>query len=601
MIKVPSFIGCLRSREAYMKNNTLVRSLKIAFKTCPLDCVLMLIVQLLIAFLPIGGLYILKCLINSMTTESANVIFIYILAYVVLIWLQKAVQDWHDHYFLMYFSLLKFEKKIKKIFFRICLSMRLDDYNDAGFVNHSLRAKNASVNILRLYQAVVELVCTFVSVLAMGVVISAINSNLFLVFIIMSATEIIDNIFILYQNKKFLYENTQLEKEENEISELLFSAKTLKEIILLRSTQFILGKWADVAAKIIKNERNKNTKIFIFSLFMKSVYCAGTLLAYLLVFRSYMNGEIGIGEFSVSISAFVMMRGIFSSLFAEVSNVSQFAVMVNPFFDYVDNVMKRSGKEHNENDSSTIGVAAGYICLNNVTYKYHNAENNSLDHIDLMIEEGKKYVIVGENGSGKTTLMKVIMGLFEPTEGEISYENINLTDWHEKQLHEAFSDVSQDYNMYAVSVKDNILFGKEENGIDVDQALQEMDLQELQNKKDCAIGKEFSGIELSGGQKQKIAILRAENKGGKVFCLDEPTSAIDPLQEKKIFERIYSVAEGKTTIIVSHRLALCKLADYIIVMDQGKVAEMGTHDELMRKSGIYEAMYNKQVQLYHFS
>lgn len=133
--------------------------------------------------------------------------------------------------------------------------------------------------------------------------------------------------------------------------------------------------------------------------------------------------------------------------------------------------------------------------------------------------------------------------------------------------------------MYAVSVASNIQLSYTDKCFDTGLALREMALEER-------IGKEFGGIELSGGQKQNIAILRAENKQGDVFCLDEPTSAIDPLQEKKIFERIYSVAEGKTTIIVSHRLALCKMADYIIVMKQGKIEETGTHNELMMENGV---------------
>lgn len=579
-----------------MKNSILVRSVKIAFKTCFADCVFMMAMQLLITCIPIGGLYVLKRLVDSLTVKSVPFVIVLILEYSILIWMQKAIQDWYNHYFLTYFSLLKFEKKIKETFFKLCLRMKLDDYNDAGVVNHSLRAKNASVNILRLYQAMIEMAGAFLSVFAMGIVISGISRQLFIVFIAVSLTEILNNVFTLYQNKKFLYKNTQLEKEENEISELLLNAKSLKEIVLLNSVPFVSEKWTDAVERILANEKVKNGKIFAFSLCMKLFYCAGMLFSYFLLFRAFLTGEIGMGGFSVTVSAFVMLNNTFRSLFEEVSNVSQFALMVRPFFDYVDGVAERGGdKKRNE-----VSVA-GNLRLENVSYRYHNAEKNALDKINLSIEEGKKYVIVGENGSGKTTLMKVILGLYEPTGGEIFAENINLKDWNEEALYQSYSDVPQEYNMYAVSVKDNIQFGNTENKMKLDDALCEMDLQELAEKKDCIIGKEFGGIELSGGQKQKIAILRAENKGGKIFCLDEPTSAIDPLQEKKIFDRVYHVEKGKTTIIVSHRLALCRLADCIIVMKQGRIAELGTHGELMKKKGIYEAMYHEQAQLYQVS
>ncbi|MCI8966850.1 MAG: ATP-binding cassette domain-containing protein [Lachnospiraceae bacterium] len=499
-----------------MRRRVLLKSMNTALRTCPADCILMVVIQLSIVCLPVGGLYVLRWMVDSLVNKNVSLMLFSMFGYCFMIWFQKALQDWYNHYFLMYYSLLRFEKNIKEVFFRICLCMKLDDYNDAAFVNHSLRAKNASVNILRLYQAVVQLACTFFSVIAMGLVLRSISSKLIAVFAVMSLTEMVDNLFTLYQNKKFLYETTQLEKEETELSELLLRAGSLKEIVLLHSVPFVLGKWKDVVRGLIRKERKKNAKIFAFSLCMKSVYCFGTIFSYLFLFRAFLSGEIGIGEFSVTVSAITMLRD----------------------------------------------------------------------------------VIVGENGSGKTTLMKVLMGLFEPTEGTILYGNTNLTDWDERALYQYYSDVSQDYNIYAVSVQDNIDFSRSGKDINIDAALREMDLQELLDQKDRMIGKEYGGIDLSGGQKQKIAILRAEHKGGNVFFLDEPTSAIDPLQEKKLFDRLLSVAKGKTTIIVSHRLALCKSADSVIVMRHGRIAEMGTHEELMRNRGIYERMYAEQARLY---
>lgn len=564
-----------------------------ALKTCPADCIWMLLIQLCIVSLPVGGLYVLKCLVDSLVSKNGSLMLLSMLGYCFVIWFQKALQDWYNHYFLMYFSLLRFEKKIKEVFFQICLCMKLDDYHDAEFVNHSLRAKNASVNIMRLYQAIVQLACTVFSGIAMGVVISAISKNLIVVFVVMSLTELVDNLFTLYQNKRYLYETTQLEKEETKLSELLLRAGSLKEIVLLHSVPFVLGKWKDVVRRLVQNERKKNGRILVFSLCMKSVYCLGMIFSYLFLFRAFLAGEIGIGEFSVTVSAFTMLREVFGNLFDGVANVSQFAVLVTPFFDYAD-----YADRHDKTKKRPKPAAGGDLILQEVSYRYHNAKTNALDQIDCVLEQGKKYVIVGENGSGKTTLMKVLMGLFEPTKGAVLYGSTKLTDWDDHSLYQYYSDVSQDYNIYAVSVQDNINFSMQENGINIDAALREMNLQELLDQKDHIIGKEYGGVELSEGQKQKIAILRAENKDGKVFFLDEPTSAIDPLQEKNLFDRIYRVAKGKTTIIVSHRLALCKSADSVIVMRHGRIAEMGTHEELMQKKGTYARMYAEQAQLY---
>lgn len=575
-----------------MKNTMVYRAMKTAFRTCPTDCIIMFIVQFLIVSIPIGGLYVLRWLIDSLMDKSNSFFSIPIVCYCFLIWAQKALPDWYHHYYLLYYSLLKFEKKIKVYFFQICLLMRLDDYNDAEFVNHSLRAKNASVNILRLYQAVIEMICAFLSVFVMGVAVSSINSNLIIIFVIMSLTEILDNIFVLWQNKTILYKNTQLEKEEAEISDLIFRANSLKEIVVFHCYEYIIEKWKNVVFELVKNEKSKDFKIFIFSLFMKIIYCVGTIFAYVFLFVSFTTSKIGLSSFSVSISAIIMLKGIFSGLFDTVANVSQFAAMVKPFYEYVDIVQNRK-------DINTIeNTIDGAIHLKDVCYKYHNSEKNAVKNIDLTIEDGKKYVIVGENGSGKTTLMKLLMGLFKPSEGKISYGGVAQKVFNKQTLYKSFSSVSQNYNIYAISVKDNITFLNPSSELDICEAFEAMNLHELNDKLDNKVGRDFDGIELSGGQNQKIAILRAENKNGRIFFLDEPTSAIDPLQEKKIFDRIQKVANGRTTIIISHRLSLCRSVDMVIVMANGEIVEMGSHDELMSKQGIYWDMYKEQMQLY---
>ncbi len=239
------------------------------------------------------------------------------------------------------------------------------------------------------------------------------------------------------------------------------------------------------------------------------------------------------------------------------------------------------------------------ITLENVSFKYPNSDKYALSFINLAVRKGEKIAILGENGSGKTTLSKVLLGLYPAEQGQILYDGKAITDFTKESFYAGISAIAQDFVSYNLTVRENVAISDIAR-IDDDPAIQATlsDAGMVENNLDAMMGREFGGKELSGGQWQKLAIARGLFKESEIILLDEPTSALDPLIETEILTKFIKAAEGKTALIISHRIGLCKLVDRIVVMKDGRVAETGTHSELIASSGKYAKLYKSQAKRY---
>jgi len=201
-------------------------------------------------------------------------------------------------------------------------------------------------------------------------------------------------------------------------------------------------------------------------------------------------------------------------------------------------------------------------------------------------------------------LSKIIAGVYEPKSGEVKYDGKNIQDFEREGFYRQFSVISQDFVKYQLSMRENIGISMPSRMHDDERLMRSAKAANIENiverigGLDTQLGREFDGVELSGGEWQKVAIARGLNKDGDIIILDEPTSALDPLVEYDILSKFIGMTEGKTSIIISHRVGLCKLADKIIVMKNGEAAETGTHGELLAKNGEYSRIWNEQAKWY---
>lgn len=258
------------------------------------------------------------------------------------------------------------------------------------------------------------------------------------------------------------------------------------------------------------------------------------------------------------------------------------------------------------NDS---GLARGgaEVRFDDVGFRYPGKEAWALRHLNVTLAAGEKVALVGHNGAGKTTFVKLMTGLYEPTEGRILVDGVDVRDWNRKELLARFGVVFQDFNQYQLSLRENVGVGSVPRMADEPHVLRAVDLggatevvTGLPEGLEASLGHWFrGGVELSGGQWQKIALARAFMRDdADILVLDEPTAALDAESEHVVFDRFHALAEGRTTLVISHRFPTVRMADRILVLEGGTVHEEGTHEALLARKGTYARLFALQAQGY---
>ena len=244
------------------------------------------------------------------------------------------------------------------------------------------------------------------------------------------------------------------------------------------------------------------------------------------------------------------------------------------------------------------------IEFRDVSFKYANAETWALRHVNQKITLGTKNAVVGKNGAGKTTFIKLLCRLYEPTEGQILLNGVDIRYYDNEEYAKLFAIVFQDFNLFSFPLGENVAGNVD---YDRDRAIKCLEsagfaerLAKMEKGLDTSLYQydDENGVEISGGEAQKIAIARSLYKDAPFVIMDEPTSALDPVAEYEIYQRFDQMVEGKTSIYISHRMSSCRFCDNIIVFDEGKIIEQGSHDKLMSNKGLYSELWNAQAQYY---
>ena len=312
------------------------------------------------------------------------------------------------------------------------------------------------------------------------------------------------------------------------------------------------------------------------------------------------NGGMTIGDCIVIVGSIGAISYCLNNLiqnFAEFGEHALFLDDVRYFLDYEPAVV---------GGSEIASASGGDITVKNLSFKYEGAEQNTLKNVNFTLHKGERIALVGSNGSGKTTLVKLLLRLYDPIDGEITLDGKNIKDFSLSSYRGSFSTVFQDFKMFSMSVRENVLLRPEQEG---DKALVENALREsgaferierMENQLDTILTREFDdkGENLSVGEQQKLSLARIFADHTPFVILDEPSSALDPIAEYKMFENMMRATEGRSVIFISHRLSSAVLADRVLLMDNGTVGEQGTHQELMAQNGKYAEMFRRQAENY---
>jgi len=319
--------------------------------------------------------------------------------------------------------------------------------------------------------------------------------------------------------------------------------------------------------------------------------------------------RITLGNLSLYVVSLRQGQQAFQSVLSGIGNLYEHNLYMSNLFSYIELAQASEQAQHARAARRLGAEASGEagIRFEDVGFHYPGKESWALRHVDLTIAPGDSIALVGENGAGKTTFVKLLAGLYEPSEGRIVLDGRDLSTWDPEQLRQRFGVLFQDFNKYQLKLRENIGLGSVDHLTDearLERAAERGGagelLKTLPGGLDAALGHWFEkGSELSGGQWQKVALARAfMREEADILVLDEPTAALDAESEHAVFERFRELAKGRTTIVISHRFPTMRMAKNIIVIEQGQIVERGSHELLLAQGGKYARMFKLQAQGY---
>lgn len=321
---------------------------------------------------------------------------------------------------------------------------------------------------------------------------------------------------------------------------------------------------------------------------------------YLFIGVKGLYGLFGIGSLVLYCGAFMQIINGIMKMAATFGKTEEMVPLVNYYFDIMNT------KDDMTYGSKVLDLTDKFeIEFKNVSFKYPGAENDSLKNVNLTIHNGEHLAVVGRNGSGKTTFIKLMCRFYDVTEGEILINGENIKEYTAQSLMSLYSVVFQDFKIFSTTLAQNISAGSDYNSEKLFDALDKSNIKErvqkMENEENTYLYKDLdkAGVEISGGEAQKLALARALYKDSPIVILDEPTAALDPVAENEIYNRFNSFVNHKTAIYISHRLSSCIFCSRIAVFDKAQLVQNGTHEELLEnKEGKYYELWNAQAQYY---
>lgn len=419
------------------------------------------------------------------------------------------------------------------------------------------------------------------------------NASLALIFPILFLPALIGYIFKMKIVVKLKNEETKITRVRDEYRSYIIGSAA-KEMRMGGFYNFLHDKYKTGWDEVKKVQKRANRKTFWIEFTLKIITAAAYSSVIYLILRATLMGDTNAGFLAATITSMEFMFGIMEELLQ--NSIAPLAERYGGIDFYV-NMMREE-----EADNGTDMTPIESVKIRNLSFKYPNSERYAVKDVDLDLEKDKLIAVVGENGSGKSTLLKLVLGLFDTSEGEVKYFDERGGEIENPNLREKTSAIFQDFYRYKMQLDENIeisnLNKNDDFGLALEKAGLNSNLPIFPNGGNTVLSREFNGTDLSGGQWQRVAIARGVYRDRDIIAFDEPTAAIDPLEESALYNKLREISAGKISLLITHRIGSARIADEIVVMNNGKVSERGTHEELMRLKGEYYGMVNEQSKWY---
>ena len=446
----------------------------------------------------------------------------------------------------------------------------------------------------------------FAGVLSLLILIAgliAFNPWLILLLLIAIIPSFLGESYFNSQNYALTRSQTPERRELDYLRYLGASDETAKEVKIFGLSDFVINRFKTLSDKFYTDNSKLAVKRSSWGTFFSILGSIGYYAAYGYIIYQTINGMITIGSLTFLAGSFRQLSTLMESMLTRFTTVSQGAIYLNDFLEFFE--IKPKISLANKPLPFPKPIKQGFT-FENVGFQYHGATTWANRSLNFTLAPGEKLALVGENGAGKTTLVKLLARLYDPTEGRILLDGIDLKEYAIEELRLNLGIIFQDYLRYQMTLSQNIAVGNISE-LDNEELIKEAARNSLADvlaekypdRYQQWLGRRFNeGVELSGGEWQKVALARAYMKDAQVLILDEPTAALDARAEYEVFQRFAELTKGKSAVLISHRFSTARLADRILVLDKGTLLEAGTHKELLAKNGRYAELFNLQAKGY---
>ena len=482
-------------------------------------------------------------------------------------------------------------------------TLDLDQFEDAEFYDKLERARQQTVGRTVLLSQVMSQVQDLITMGFLAVGLMAFNPWLIVLLLIAIIPAFLGESHFNDQSYALTRGQTPERRELDYIRYLGASDETAKEVKIFDLSGFIIDRFKLLSNKFYWDNRRLSIQRSLWGTFFAMLGSIGYYAAYVFIIIKAVEGTVSIGELAFLAGSFRQLRSLLEGILTRFTAVSQGAIYLRDFFEFFEIQPKIKLSANALPFPETIKQG---FTFEDVGFRYINSERWANRHLSFTLHPGEKLALVGENGAGKTTLVKLLSRLYDPTEGRILLDGIDLREYDLADLRLNVGIIFQDYLRYQMTFAQNIAVGnisQHDNRPLIEasarQSLADALAAKLPNSYDQQLGKRFAqGVELSGGEWQKVALARAYMRNAQLLILDEPTSALDARAEYNVFERFAELTKGKTAVLISHRFSTVRMADRILVLEKGELIEIGSHEELLIKGGRYAELFDLQAMGY---
>jgi ATP-binding cassette, subfamily B, bacterial len=564
-------------------------------------------IRIVVAFLPVGigiiaGRYIINGINNIGFHRALPWYFWYLVGaeavLAILVGVLSRAVDYFD-------NLLadRYTHHVSVEVMRKAAALDVTVYEDPVFYDRLERARVQATDRLAMIQQMGRLIQQSVTALAFSAVLLWYSPLLLCLLVVGIVPAFLGESHFSFLTYAKNFRQTPLRRQMDYLRQVGGSKEAAKELKLFNLSAYLTERFTKISRRIYEENVALNRRRLFWGGLLSLLAQVGYYSAYVLSIFRTIEGRYTIGDFALITTAIMQAMGNIQQAFSTASGVADQALFLTDLLAFFE--MKPHVKSKANGLPAPRPIARGFE-FRNVSFTYPGTTREVLSDFNFSLAPGERVALIGENGQGKTTIVKLITRLYDPSEGQILLDGIDLREYDLESLHAEIGVIFQDFMRYEMTARENIAVGRietehapEEIEYAAEKSLANSVIARLRGGYEQMLGRRFEGgVDLSGGEWQKLALARAYLRDAQLLILDEPTASLDARSEFEVFERFAELTEEKMALLISHRFSTVRMADRIVVLEGGHLVEEGTHAQLMALGGRYAAMFEMQAASY---